>query len=102
MERRDDERDVYDRHLRIDLENDALERADQMVVGAVVSRERDDRVGQWMLSFRIVCAGCARGVGRHSASINASEGARWRQEIAWRLLCNRQRSALWQNVRIRL
>src|SRR6266567_104390 len=34
----------------------ALHQANQMVVGAVVSRERDDRVRQWTLSTGIICA----------------------------------------------
>src|SRR5436309_9216284 len=50
IKRRDVVRDVHDGYVGIDLQDYAFQRADQMVVGAVVSRERDDRVGQWILS----------------------------------------------------
>src|SRR6266481_3833826 len=63
-----------------------------MVVGAVVSRERDDRVWQWILSPGIICAWRKRRVVCRSAHIDASGGACVRQEFARRLLCNRQRS----------
>src|SRR6266852_69584 len=71
-----------------------------MVVGAVVSCERDDRVGQWILSPGIICAWRAGGEWR-SASFEANGGARLRQEFARRLLCNRQWSGRWRTpVRI--
>jgi hypothetical protein len=41
--------DIDDGHVGIDLENDAFDRADEMVVGTVVSGESDDGVRQWML-----------------------------------------------------
>src|SRR5204863_5625161 len=43
-------RDIHDGDIGIDFQDYALQRSDQMVVGAVVSRERDDRVGQGVLS----------------------------------------------------
>ena len=52
IERGDVVGDVHDRRIRIDFQNDALQRADQMVVGAVVRRQRDDRVGQEVLSSK--------------------------------------------------
>src|SRR5882762_9738556 len=90
IKRRDVVRDVHDGYVGIDLEDYALQRSDQMVVGAVVSCERNDRVGQWILSSGMICAWRADGSERRSASIDANGGARRRQEFARRLLCNRQ------------
>ena len=50
IEGRDVVRDVHDGHVGIDLEDDAFERANQMVVRAVISCQCNDRVGQWILS----------------------------------------------------
>jgi len=68
-----------------------------MVVGSVVSRKRNDRVGQWILSPKMICAGCAGGAGRDAASFDASGGARLRQEFAQRVLCKRQLSFISAN-----
>jgi hypothetical protein len=43
--RRDVMSDIDDGSVGIDLENDTLQRADQMVVRAVVGRECDDGIG---------------------------------------------------------
>src|SRR2546429_325924 len=53
---RDVVRHVHDGYIGIDLQDYALQRSDQMVVGAVVSCERNDRVGQWILSSGMICA----------------------------------------------
>src|SRR5882762_8650272 len=90
IKRRDVVRDVHDGYVGIDLPDYALQRSDQMVVGAVVSCERNDRVGQWILSSGMICAWRADGSERRSASFDANGGARRRQEFARRLLCNRQ------------
>src|SRR5260370_3046854 len=58
---RDVVRDVYDGYVRIDLQDYALQRSDQMVVGPVVSCKGNDRVGQWTLSPGIICAWRADG-----------------------------------------
>ena len=42
--------DVNDRHIRINLQDHAFQRADQMVVRSVVRRQRNDLVCQWSLS----------------------------------------------------
>src|SRR5439155_15563707 len=86
-----------DGYVGIDLQDYAFQRADQMVVGAVVSRERDDRVGQWILSAGMICAWRAHGAGRPSVPFDANEGARSRQEFTRRLLCNRQWAMRWRN-----
>jgi len=97
IKRRDVVRDVHDSYIGIDLQDYALQRSDQMVTGAVVGCERDDRVGQWVFSPGIICAWRADGVGRRSASFDASGGARLRQEIAPQLLCNRQWADRWRS-----
>src|ERR1700730_1648499 len=73
IKRRDVVRDVHDSYIGINLQNYALKRSDQMVVGAVVSCERDDRVGQWILSSGIICAWRADGAGRHSHPLTLTE-----------------------------
>jgi len=60
-----------------------------MVVGAVVSRKRDDRVGQWILSVGFNLHTARTQKGRRAASFDANGGARLRQEFAHWLLCNR-------------
>src|ERR1700730_9039958 len=75
IKRRDVVRDVHDGYVGIDLQNYALQRSDQMVVGSVVSCERDDRVGQWILSARIICALRSGGAAWHSAPFDAKGGA---------------------------
>ena len=47
--------DVNDRDIGIDLQDHTLQRADQMVVGAVVRRQRNNRVSQWSLSAWAFC-----------------------------------------------
>src|ERR1700731_5350428 len=68
-----------------------------MVVDSVVSCEREDRVGQWILSAGIICAWRAGGARSHSAPFDAKGGARSRQEFTRRLLCNRQWAIRWRN-----
>ena len=56
VKRREVVRDVHDGDIGINFQYYALQRSDQMVVGAVISCERDDRVGQRVLSSGIICA----------------------------------------------
>jgi hypothetical protein len=48
-----------------------------MVVGAVVSRKRDDRVGQWTLSPGIICASRAhrRGGAPHPLTLTEARAS---------------------------
>src|SRR5579872_2591018 len=47
--------DVNDRHIRINLQDHAFQRADQMVVRSVVRRQGNDLVSQWSLSAWAFC-----------------------------------------------
>src|SRR5207248_7897625 len=90
---RDVVRDVHDGRIRIDLQNDALQRANQVVVDAVVRRQGNDRVGQGALSSaKVVRLALAKrawrvcGVplrarnGKSTAPFDANEWRDWRQE----------------------
>jgi len=53
--------------VRIDFQDDALERANQVVVRSVIRRERNNCVGQWRSPVVLVRRAAAAEVGRHSA-----------------------------------
>jgi hypothetical protein len=63
-----------------------------MVVGAVICRQCDDRVGHEVLPPRVFCARCAPRSGKALRTFDANGATVRRQEIARRLLCNRQRA----------
>src|ERR1700720_1499697 len=62
--RRNVVRDIDDRYVRIDFENDALQCAHQMIVGSVVRGEGDDWVRQWILRARVISAKVRRRSGK--------------------------------------
>src|ERR1700731_1333189 len=97
IKRRDVVGHVHDGYVGIDLQNYALLASDQIFIDSVVSCERDDRVGQWILSAGIICAWRAGVARSHSAPFDAKGGARSRQEFTRRLLCNRQWAIRWRN-----
>src|SRR5579859_698166 len=79
IKRRDVVRDVHNRHIRIDLQDYALQRADQVIVRAVVRRQCDDRVGQGALSSANLRSSRTR-KDRNAAPFDANECRRRRQE----------------------
>lgn len=84
-------RDVHEGHFGINFEDDSLQRPDQVVVGAKVCCQCDDGVGHEVLQPGYSARTACREVGRHSVLFDAIGASRTRQEIARRLLCNRQR-----------